>query len=175
MPKQHAQLPNRDAVTRNFLIDQTDVAVGAHLRRGLRASRYQLQRRFGRGVVVRRRITTKGWLAKTGGAALIAVGIGLFLLGFFSNIRLAGGEPVALMLAGGQATILGTGLYCYQQLLVRSTRNEEALLFQYDIGYEAGHRDAEKRPVLVDLDARRPCPCGSGMADRSAVKVIDRV
>lgn len=126
---------------------------------------------------MRRRITTKGWLAKTGGAALIGVGIGLFMLGFFTNIQVAGGQPVALMLAGGQATILGTGLYCYQQLLIRSMHNEEALRFQKDIGYEEGWRDRENetRPVLVDLDAHRPCPCGSGKAQKTAVKVGDRV
>ena len=174
MSRKHAQLPNRDAATRNFSIDQTDGVVGAHLRRG-RASRYRLQRRFGRGVVVTKRLTTKGWLAKTGGVVLIAGGFVLFLLGFLTDIRVAGGQPVALMLAGGQAMILGTGLYCYQQLLIRSMHNEEALLFQYDIGYEAGHREAEKRPVLVDLDAYRPCPCGSGRAQKTAVKVIDRV
>lgn len=164
MPRRHAELPKRDAVSRNFSIDSTDVAVGARLHRG-RTSRYQLQRRFGRGVVVRRRITTKGWLAKTGGAALTAIGFATFVLGFMTNIQLAGGQPVALMLAGGQAMILGTILYCYQQLLIRSMHNEEALRFQRDIGYEAGWRDREEefRPVVVDFAARR-----------SAVKAGDR-
>lgn len=164
-------------MTRNFCIDKTDDAVGAQPHWGGRASRYQLKRRFGRGVVVRRRITTKGWLAKTGGTALIAAGFGLFLLGFLTNISLAGGAPVALMLAGGQAMILGTGLYCYQQLLIRSMHNDEALQYQRDIGYEQGWRDRENeaRPVLVDLDAHRPCPCGSGKAQRTAARVSDRV
>jgi hypothetical protein len=125
---------------------------------------------------VRRRITTKGWLAKTGGAALTAVGFGVFMLGFLTDLRVAGGQPVALMLAGGQAMILGTGLYCYHQLLIRSMQNDEALRFQYDIGYEAGHRDAESsaRPVLVDLDSRR-CRCESRKANKAVVKVGDRV
>lgn len=175
MSSRHAELPNRDGMTRNLLIDLTDrpqVRGRARLRR---ASRYELRRRFGRGVVVRRRITTKGWLAKTGGTALIAAGLGLFLLGFLTNISLAGGAPVALMLAGGQAMILGTCLYCYQQLLIRSMHNEEALRFQYDIGYEAGHREADKKTVLIDLDAHRPCPCGSGKAQRAVVNAGDRV
>jgi hypothetical protein len=111
-------------------------------------------------------MTTKGWLARTGGLALIVVGCGAFVLGFLTNIQLAGGQPVALMLAGGQAMILGTGLYCYQQLLIRSMQNEESLKFQYDIGYEAGYRDSDNqtRPVVVDFPARR-----------SAGKVVDRV
>lgn len=111
-------------------------------------------------------MTTKGWLAKTGGLALIMVGCGVFLLGFLTDIHLAGGAPVALMLAGGQAMILGTGLYCYQQLLIRSMQNEEALRFQYDIGYEAGFRDCgnQTRPVVVDFAAHR-----------HAEKVVDRV
>ena len=115
---------------------------------------------------MKRRATTKGWLAKTGGLVLILAGLALFVLGFATDIRIAGGQPVALMLAGGQAMILGTGLYCYQQLLIRSMHNDEALQFQYDIGYEAGwrERDAQSHPVLVDLAARRP-----------AVKVVDRV
>lgn len=101
-------------------------------------------------------MTTKGWLAKTGGLALIVVGLGAFAAGFFTNIQINGGQPVALMLAGGQAMILGTGLYCYQQLLIRSMQNEEALKFQYDIGYEQGYRDRgnETRPVVVDFAAR---------------------
>lgn len=111
-------------------------------------------------------MTTKGWLAKTGGLALIAVGCVAFLLGFLTNIKLAGGQPVTWMLAGGQAMILGTGLYCYQQLLIRSMQNEEALKFQYDIGYEAGYRDSgnQTRPVVVDFPAHR-----------AADKVVDRV
>lgn len=111
-------------------------------------------------------MTTKGWLARTGGLALIVVGCGAFVLGFSTDIQIAGGQPVALMLAGGQAMILGTGLYCYQQLLIRSMQNDEALRFQYDIGYEAGFRDRENqtRPVVVDFPARR-----------HVEKVVDRV
>jgi hypothetical protein len=88
------------------------------------------------------------------------------MLGFLTDIQIAGGQPVAMMLAGGQAMTLGTGLYCYQQLLIRSMQNEEALLFQYDIGYEAGYqaRGDETRPVVVDLQAHR-----------SAGRVSDRV
>lgn len=102
-------------------------------------------------------MTTKGWLAQTGGVALIVVGLGTFLLGVLTDIRINGGSPAVLILAGGQAMIMGTILYCYQQLLIRSSRNEEALLFQYDIGYEAGYRDSDNqtRPVLVDFAARR--------------------
>ena len=155
MRNETAQLPNRDTTHRNFLIDPTDVAVGA--RRWGRTSRYRMQRRFGRGVVVRKRITTKGWLAKAGGMVLIAVGLVTFVAGFTTDIQVAGGQPVALMLGGGQAVVLGTGLYCYQQLLIRSMQNEESLKFQYDIGYEAGFRDAERtaRPTLVELDSYR--------------------
>lgn len=107
---------------------------------------------------MKKRVTTKGWLAKTGGLSLILAGFTLFVLGFATNIQIAGGQPVALMLAGGQAMILGTGLYCYQQLLIRSVQNEEALMFQKDIGYEAGWRDCERqtRPVLVDFPPQRP-------------------
>lgn len=115
---------------------------------------------------MKRRITTKGWFARTGGVALIAVGLGAFLLGLLTDIRLAGGQPVALMLAGGQAMVLGTGLFCYQQLLIRSMQNEEALLFQYDIGYEAGWqaRANQTSPVVVEFPAHR-----------SAAKVGERV
>jgi hypothetical protein len=111
-------------------------------------------------------MTTKGWLAKTGGLALIVVGCGAFVLGFFTDIHIAGGQPVALMLAGGQAMTLGTGLYCYQQLLIRSMQNDQALMYQKDIGYEQGWRDCENqtRPVVVDFPARR-----------AAEKVGDRV
>ena len=106
---------------------------------------------------MKRRVTTKGWLAKTGGMALVLAGIALFVLGFATDISIAGGQPVAVMLAGGQAMILGTGLYCYQQLLIRSMQNEEALMFQKDIGYEAGWRDCERqtRPVVVDFPVHR--------------------
>lgn len=102
-------------------------------------------------------MTTKGWMAQTGGAALIAIGIAASVLGLFTDISLAGGRPVALMIAGAQAMTVGTILICYQQLLIRSSRNEEALRFQYDIGYEAGFREGEQtsRPVLVDLSTYR--------------------
>jgi hypothetical protein len=111
-------------------------------------------------------MTTKGWMAKTGGIALIVVGCGAFALGFMTDIQIAGGQPVALMLAGGQAMILGTGLYCYQQLLIRSMQNDQALMYQRDIGYEQGWRDCENqtRPVVVDFPARK-----------AAKKVVDRV
>lgn len=101
-------------------------------------------------------MTTKGWLAKTGGLALIAGGLAMFMMGFLTDIRIAGGQPATLMLAGGQAIVLGTGLYCYQQLLIRSMQNEESLKFQYDIGYEAGFRDADNqtRPVVVAFPSR---------------------
>lgn len=170
MGNETAPLPNRHRGDRNLLIDKRDVAVGARSHRG-RTSRYRLQRRFGRGIEVRRRITTKGWIAKAGGMVLIAVGLIAFMVGFSTDIQIAGGPPAAMMLAGGQAMILGTGLYCYQQLLIRSVQNEENLRFQYDIGYEAGHRDAEKRPVLIDLDAHR---CPSCRAARAVAKVGDR-
>jgi len=96
---------------------------------------------------------------------LMVVGFTAFVLGFTTDIQIAGGQPVALMLGGGQAMILGTGLYCYQQLLIRSMQNEESLKFQYDIGYEAGFRDAEAagRPNLVDLSDYRP----GGIAGRT--------
>lgn len=102
-------------------------------------------------------MTTKGWLAQTGGVALIAVGLGGFTLGLLTGVKAIGGAPVALMLAGGQAMILGTILYCYQQLLMRSMQNEEGLKFQYDIGYEAGYQERgnQTRPVVVDLQAHR--------------------
>jgi hypothetical protein len=105
---------------------------------------------------VRKRLTTKGWLARTGGAALIAVGVAGFILGLLPGIHTAEGVSVALMLAGGQAMILGTILFCYQQLLIRSVQNEEALRFQYDIGYEAGWQDCDRagKPVLVQLHSK---------------------
>lgn len=126
---------------------------------------------------MRRRISKKGWLAQTGGVALIAVGGAAFALGLSTDIQIAGGQPVALTLGGAQAMTVGVILFCYQQLLIRSSRNEDALRFQYDIGYEAGWQECEKtgRPVVVDLSARRPCPCGSGKAQKTAAKVSDRV
>lgn len=163
-------------MSRNFLNPQVDGASKAPL--NARAGRYQLKRRIGRGVSVRRRMTTKGWLTQTGGVALIAVGVAASILGLVTDFRLAGGQPVALMIAGVQATTVGVILVCYQQLLIRSTRNEEALLFQYDIGYEDGHRDCQKshRSVVVPLDSRRPCECQKARhrADKVAVKVGDR-
>ena len=115
---------------------------------------------------------TGGWFAQTGGVALIAVGFAGFILGFFTDLQTVGGHQVALMLAGGQAMIMGTLLYCYEQLLVRSMRNEDALQFQYDIGYEAGYQDRERlaRPVLIDLEERR-----ISAAQKAAVKVSERV
>ena len=88
---------------------------------------------------------------------LIAIGSAAFILGLFTDIQIAGGQPVALVITGAQAMTVGTILFCYQQLLIRTSRNEEALRFQYDIGYEAGYRERGEtdRPVLVDLDARR--------------------
>jgi hypothetical protein len=136
---------------RNFSIDQMDVTAGARLQRG-RPSRYRLQRRFG-GIAVKKRLTTKGWMARTGGTVLIAVGMAGFVLGLLTGIHTTEGRSVVLMLAGGQAMILGTILYCYQQLLIRSVQNEEALGFQYDIGYEAGWQECDRagKPVLVDI------------------------
>lgn len=115
---------------------------------------------------MKQRITAKGWLAQTGGVALIAVGFGAFLLGILTDIQINGGTPVALMLAGGQSMIMGTILYCYQQLLIRSARNEDALQYQYDMGYETGWRERgqQGRPVVVDFKART-----------AAEKVIERV
>jgi hypothetical protein len=102
-------------------------------------------------------MTTKGWLAKTGGVALVAIGLGGFALGLFTNVHINGSKPIALMLAGGQAMIMGTLLYCYHELLIRSTCNEQALSFQYDIGYEAGWRECERstRPTVVDIEEFR--------------------
>ena len=107
---------------------------------------------------MKKRVTTKGWLAKTGGIALVLAGAALFVLGFAGGISIAGGPPVAMMLAGGQAMIMGTGLYCYQQLLIRAIPTEQSLMYQKDIGYEQGWRDCEQynsRPTLVDLDEFR--------------------
>lgn len=105
---------------------------------------------------MKRRNTTQGWIAKTSGIALITLGVGAFGAGLFTDIAIAGGKPIALILAGGQAMIMGAILCCYQALLFRSTRNEEALLFQYDIGYEAGWKDHEQqtKPVVVDIRSK---------------------
>lgn len=102
-------------------------------------------------------MTTNGWLARVGGVALIAAGFAGLILGLGTDIKIAGGQPVALLICGAQAMTVGTILFCYQQLLIRSTRNEEALRFQYDIGYEAGYKDCQENshPRLVDLDAYR--------------------
>lgn len=115
---------------------------------------------------MKRRLATKGWLAQTGGVALTAVGFAWFLIGLVTSLQTEGRMSVALMLGGGQSMIIGTILYCYQQLLIRSVKNEEALMFQYDIGYEQGYQDRERlaRPVLVDLQARK-----------SALKAAERV
>lgn len=164
-------------MTRNFLSPQVDGASTAPQLSG-RASRYRMVRRIGRGVSVKRRMTTKGWLTQTGGVALIAVGVAASILGLVTDLRLAGGQPVALMIAGVQATTVGVILVCYQQLLIRSTRNEEALLFQYDIGFEAGHREGQQshRPVVVPMESRRPCECQKAKhrADKVGLKVGDR-
>lgn len=96
-------------------------------------------------------------VAKSGGLTLIVAGLGVFSLGFFSSISLAGGPPVALMLLGMQGVMLGTGLFYSHTLLHRTSQTEEALRFQYDIGYEAGWRDRghADKPTLVDLSAYR--------------------
>lgn len=175
MSETRGQLPNRDTVTRNFLAPLSDWVGKA--RPSGRASRYRMVRRIGKGVSVKRRMTGKGCFTQAGGVALIAVGVAASILGLFTNLSLAGGQPVALMIAGVQATTVGVILVCYQQLLIRTSRNEEALRFQHDIGYEEGYRDRgrEIRPTLIDLDAHRPCPCGSGKPQKTAVKAGDRV
>jgi hypothetical protein len=88
---------------------------------------------------------------------LIVVGVAAFILGLFTDIRVAGGQPVAMIIVGGQAMTVGTVLFCYQQLLIRSSRNEDALRFQYDIGYEQGWKERQQQssPTLVELDAYR--------------------
>lgn len=106
---------------------------------------------------MKKRVTMKGWLAKTGGLALITAGIALFVLGFATDIHIGGRPPVVLILAGGQATIIGVLLRCYQQLLIRAIPTEQSLMYQKDIGYEQGWRDCElsRRPSLVDLEEFR--------------------
>jgi hypothetical protein len=142
-------------MTGNYLTNQPDDAGMTRPQFG-RPGRYKLQRRFGRGSVVKRRNTTQGWIAKTSGIALITLGIGAFGIGLLTDITVAGGKPIALVLAGGQAMIMGAILCCYQALLFRSSQNEEALRFQYDIGYEAGWRegDQQTRPVVVAFDRK---------------------
>lgn len=117
---------------------------------------YRLVRGFGRGLTVRRR-KAAGESALLLGMGLIGVGVIGCAMAFFTNVQLAGGAPVVLMLAGGQMLVLGTGLVCYHRLMERTTANEQALRFQYDLGYEDGYQERDKtaRPVLVDMDAHR--------------------
>lgn len=91
------------------------------------------------------------------GIVLIGIGIGGFLLAFLTDVEVAGGKPIAWLLAGGQAMIIGTMLICHHRLMERTTANDQALKFQYDIGYEDGYRERGKtaRPVLVDMEAHR--------------------
>lgn len=99
-----------------------------------------------------------GELAAIGGAALFAVGFTGFVLALVTDLSLAGAGSVALLLAGGQAMIMGMLLVLYHRLMMKTTANEQALLFQYDIGYEAGYQERAKmaaRPVVVDFEARR--------------------
>lgn len=73
-----------------------------------------------------------------------------------TDISLAGAGPIALLLASGQAMIMGTLLVLYHRLMMKTTANEQALMFQYDIGYEAGWQERERhaRPVVVPLRQR---------------------
>jgi hypothetical protein len=81
------------------------------------------------------------------------------MLGLFTDLSVGGGSPVAITLSGGQAMMIGTLLLCYRKIMARTSMNEEALRFQYDIGYEAGHQEGRQcpteRPVLVELRAHR--------------------
>lgn len=99
-----------------------------------------------------------GELAAIGGTALIAVGLASFILGLVTDLSLAGAGSIALLLVGGQSMIMGALLVLYHRLMMKTTANDQALMFQYDIGYEAGYQEARRlaaRPVVVDFEARR--------------------
>jgi hypothetical protein len=137
---------------------------------------YKLVRGFGRGQIVRRgsRSGEKAFLA---GVALIAVGIGISLLGLLTDIQLAGGQPIALVLAGGQSLMVGTILVCHHRLVVRTEANQAAFRTGYDLGLEDGDENCRKthRPVVTDISAARRCTCGQNKVLSAALKVSDRV
>lgn len=133
----------------------------------MRPNGYRLVRSFGRGVNVRRR-KASGESSLLLGWGLIAIGIAGCILAFLTNVTIAGGQPVVLMLAGGQVMVIGVGLVCYSRLMERTSANEQALNFQYDIGYEAGYQEHKRqlRPTVVDLQARRALSSAGGVVDR---------
>lgn len=130
-----------------------DVAAVARIR----PSGYRYVRGFGRSLSVRTRTAT-GERVIAAGVGLIALGVAGFLLAFLTELELAGGKPVVLMLAGGQAMIIGTMLICYQRLMEKITANANALKFEWDMGYEEGWQERDKTakpPVLVNMDDHR--------------------
>lgn len=143
---------------------------------GGRPGGYRLLRGFGRVHTVRRG-KRSGERALIAGVALIAVGIGISLLGLLTDIQLAGGQPIALVLAGGQALMVGTILVCHHQLVVRTEANQAAFRTGYDLGLEDGDENCRKthRAVVTDISAGRRCACGLGKAQRTAEKVGERV
>lgn len=105
-----------------------------------------------------RQRTVTGERVIIAGAGLIVLGLVGFLLAFLTELELAGGKPVVLMLAGGQAMIIGTMLICYQRLMEKITANAQQLKFEWDMGYEEGWQERDKTarpPVLVDMEDHR--------------------
>ncbi len=133
----------------------------------MRPNGYRLVRSFGRGLIVRRR-KAAGESSLLLGMGLILAGIAGCILAFLTDVTVAGGQPVVLMLAGGQLIVIGVGLVCYHRLMERTTANDQALQFQYDIGYEDGYQEHKKqaRPTVVDLAARRAFSSAGSVVDR---------
>jgi hypothetical protein len=87
-------------------------------------------------------------------------------------------SELAVIVAGGQAAIIGVLLMCYQGLLRRTSSNQELYRVGYDNGYDDGYDlgHAAPRPVIVDLESRRVrCPECDSKASSSAPRVVDRV
>lgn len=115
-----------------------------------------------------RQRSATGEKALIAGIGLITIGVVGFVLAFLTDVSVAGGQPITLMLAGGQAVIIGTLLICYHRLMERTTANDQALRFQYDIGYEDGYQEHRKlqRPTVVDLESHRALTSAGGVVDR---------
>lgn len=143
-----------------LLIDTTIKA-----RSRLRPGGHQLVRGFGKGIVVRRKQGSGGFI----GLGVLAVGVAGMV---WANVRHFSPEGI-----GRVGVIVGVLLICYARLERRTAANDQSYRLGYDIGredgYKAGHSIA--RPVVVDLDSRR---CESQPGEHkvltSAGSVVDR-
>lgn len=79
---------------------------------------------------------------------------------------------------GRIGVVLGVILICYGKLVTRTAASDQTYRLGYDLGIEAGHREARgaQRPVVVDLERRRVvCSECKAPCSKTAPRVVDRV